>query len=295
MPEKRPVTCSLLDQILDLGTQAGMSAVAVALYDYAGDLHFSYQAGRTFHAASTIKLTILLTLVRAAETGRLRLTDRLHVRNRFRSQGDGQPFFLHADRDGDPDLYKHVGRTASLAALAETMIVRSSNLATNLLTEHLGVPFITETLAAAGLESLRCTRGVEDEAAFAKGLNNQVTAAGLLELFRRVHEVRIVDGAGRDRIFDILFQQRFNAMIPAGLPDAAKAKVAHKTGEISTVSHDAGMVFLPGRAPYVLVILTEYPGPGTATARNKAVAAISAAVFEYLQAVNSALASHRKV
>lgn len=295
MPEKRPVTCPLLDQILDLSAQAQMSAVAVAVYDYASDLCFSYQAQRIFHAASTIKLTILLALLRAAETGRLRLTDRLHVRNRFRSQADGQPFFLQADRDGDPDLYKQVGRTASLQALAETMIVRSSNLATNLLTEHLGVASIGETLAATGLEALRCLRGVEDEAAFARGLNNQVTAAGLLELFRRIHETRALDATGRDRFFDILFQQRFNGMIPAGLPDAAKARVAHKTGEISTVSHDAGMVFLPGRVPYVLVVLTEYPNANTGTGRSKAVAAISAAVFDYLQAVNGAVASRRKL
>ena len=44
-------------------------------------------------------------------------------------------------------------------------------------------------------------------------------------------------------------RQEFNAMIPARLPP--EAKVAHKTGEISTVCHDAGIVFLPGRQPYV--------------------------------------------
>lgn len=294
MPEKRQVTCSLLDQILDLGVQARMSAVAVALYDYGSELHFSYGADRVFHAASTIKLTILLALLRAVETGRVRLADRLHVRNRFRSQADGQPFFLQADRDGDPDLYKQVGRTATLQALAETMIVRSSNLATNLLTEHLGVSYIGETLAGTGLDALRCLRGVEDEAAFAKGLNNQVTAAGLLELFRRIHEVKVLDAVGRERFFEILFQQRFNGMIPAGLPEAAKAKVAHKTGEISTVSHDAGMIFLPGRAPYALVILTEYAGAGAGSGRNKAVAAISAAVYDYVQAVGTSVAARRR-
>ena len=113
-------------------------------------------------------------------------------------------------------------------------------------------------------------------------MNNFVTADGLLEFFRRVHETRALSAENRDRMFDILFQQRFNAMLPAGVPDAAKARVAHKTGEISTVTHDAGMVFLPGRAPYALVVLTEYPAAGNATARNKTVAAVSAAVYEFL-------------
>lgn len=285
MVEPRKAGFSVLDELLGLGRQARVSALSVACYDYACDLRFSYGAERTFHAASTIKLAILLALFHAVETGRARLTDRLHVRNRFRSQGDGLPFFLQADRDGDPELYRSVGRTASLLSLAETMIVRSSNLATNVLLDYLEVPFVTETLAAAGLESLRCLRGVEDEAAFAKGLNNQVTAEGLLTFFRRIHEAKIVSPENRDRMFDILFQQRFNAMIPAGLPDGAKARVAHKTGEISTVCHDAGMIFLPGRAPYVLVVLTEYSGAGSAGARQKTVAAVSAAIYRFLQSL----------
>ena len=207
----------------------------------------------------------------------MRLSDRLHVRNRFRSEADGTPFFLQPDRDGDPDLYKSIGRTASLQSLAETMIVRSSNLATNLLLDFLGVPTVAEALEAAQLSALRCVRGVEDEAAFAKNLNNQVSAEGLLHLFQRIHEGRILAAESRDRLFDILFQQRFNSMIPSGIPDVAKARVAHKTGEISTVCHDAGMVFLPGRAPYALVILTEYPSAGNAAGRHKLVASISAA------------------
>ena len=285
MVEPRKANLPMLDELLEVRRQARASALAVACYDYAADLRFSFQAERPFHAASTIKLAILLALCRAVELGRVHLADRLHVRNRFRSQGDGLPFFLQADRDGDPELYRSVGRTASLQGLAETMIVRSSNLATNLLLDYLEVPFVTETLAAAGLESLRCLRGVEDEAAFAKGLNNQVTAEGLLTFFRRVHEAKILSPENRDRIFDILFQQRFNGMIPAGLPDSARARVAHKTGEISTVCHDAGMVFLPGRAPYVLIVLTEYSGAGNAGARQKTVAAVSGVIYQFLSSL----------
>lgn len=285
MAAQRPLTCPLLETVRAAAAQAQTSAVAVALYDYGSDFQFAWQASRPFHAASTIKLAILLALFRAAETGRVQLTDRLHVRNRFRSQADGAPFFLQADRDGDPELYKSVGRTLSLLSLAETMIGRSSNLATNLLFDCLEAPFIAETLQAAGLDGLRCRRGVEDEAAFAKGMNNQVTAGALLDWLRRVQDARIVHAASRDRMLDILFAQRFNAMIPAGIPEAARARVAHKTGEISTVCHDAGLVFLPGRAPYALVILTEYPAAGPAAARNRLVASISGAAYEFIQSL----------
>ena len=106
MPESRATGFPLLEHILEIARQAHMSSVSVAVYDFAADAQFSYRASRVFHAASTIKLAILFALLRAAETGRVRLTDRFHVRNRFRSQADGTPFFLQADRDGDPDLYK---------------------------------------------------------------------------------------------------------------------------------------------------------------------------------------------
>jgi beta-lactamase class A len=290
MAESRGAGFPLLEQILEIARQSHMTAVSVALYDFASDVAFSCRASRVFHAASTIKLAILFALLRAAEMGRVRLSDRLHVRNRFRSQADGSPFFLHADRDGDPDLYQLVGRTASLQSLAETMIVRSSNLATNLLVDHLGVPFIADALAAANLGKLRCVRGVEDEAAHERGINNQVTADGLLAFFRQMHEATILRPEGRDRFFDILYQQRFNGMIPAGVPEAAKARVAHKTGEISTICHDAGMVFLPGRAPYVLVVLSEYEAGGQAAGRNRAVANISAAVYAFVSTLPGPLA-----
>ena len=281
-----------MERLHAIGRQAGVSALAVTFYDYASDLGFSLRGGRTFHAASTIKLAILLALYRAAEAGRLQLKDQLHVRNRFASQVPGAPpFFLSPDRDGDPDLYKHIGRTASLSFLANTMIVRSSNLATNLLVDHLGVSFITETLAAAGLESLHCRRGVEDEAAFGENINNQIDADGLLLWLRRVHENRAVSEESREAMFGILFRQKFNGMIPAGLPNSAKARVAHKTGEISTVCHDAGMIFLPEREPYALVVLTEYAGAGSAASRNRAIAAVSSTVFHFLAKAHAALSN----
>ncbi len=286
---RRPHSLPLLDQLLELGRQAQVKAMSVALYDYAADLHFAYQAERVFHAASTIKLVILLALFRGAELGRLRLSDNLHVRNRFRSQADGLPFFLEADRDGDPELYKQVGRTASLLGLAETMIVRSSNLATNLLLDHLTPDFVAETLASDGLEALRCVRGVEDEAAFSLGMNNQATANGLLMFLRTVHEAKMLSISSRERMIDILSQQRFNSMIPAGVPEAAKARIAHKTGEISTVCHDAGIIFLPNRLPYILVVLTEYAGSGSASSRHKTVAAISAVIYDFVKSMETPL------
>jgi beta-lactamase class A len=81
-------------------------------------------------------------------------------------------------------------------------------------------------------------------------------------------------------MLDILLAQEFNSMIPALLPDSAQ--VAHKTGEISTCTHDAGLVLLPGRRPYAVAILTEHP-PGLDDTQ-KLVAKVSRMVYEFITA-----------
>ena len=79
-------------------------------------------------------------------------------------------------------------------------------------------------------------------------------------------------------MLDILHAQEFRNGIPARLPPAVR--VAHKTGDISTVAHDAGVVYPPGRKPYVIAILTEWAPD--ATRRSAAIAAASRAVYELL-------------
>ena len=84
-------------------------------------------------------------------------------------------------------------------------------------------------------------------------------------------------------MLEILHAQEFNSGIPAGLPESAR--VAHKTGEISTVAHDAGLVYLPDRQPYVLVILTSWERERGG--RHETIARISEAVHEELTEVDA--------
>jgi beta-lactamase class A len=167
-----------------------------------------------------------------------------------------------------------------LIELAEPMITRSSNLATNLLLEFFTPSFVQSTLNEAGVSGVKIVRGVEDNRAFDQGLNNTLTAAGLTDLFRLVREDRLLPEAARRQAFQILAAQEFNSMIPSLLP--AGTQVAHKTGEISTCTHDAGLVLLPGRRPYAVAILTEHP-PGLDDPQ-KAVARISRLVYDLITA-----------
>jgi beta-lactamase class A len=171
-----------------------------------------------------------------------------------------------------------IGSMMTVRELAEHMIVTSSNLATNLLLDIVGVESICATLARHGLAGIELKRGVEDEAAWEQGLNNRITAAGLLRPLRMIEERTAISKQASESMLDILHQQRFRSGIPAGVPDGAR--VANKTGEMSTAAHDGGIVYIDSRKPYVVVILTEWE-PGR-DGRRSTIARISRAVYDCL-------------
>jgi beta-lactamase class A len=263
---------------VDIGTRAGADDIAVSFYDYHHRTGGGYHADRWFHAASTIKVPVLLGVFDAIEHGRLQAYSRLHVRNRFLSAADGRPYRVDPARDSNAEVHAHVGRTLQVRELAQHMIVTSSNLATNLLIDLIGLDQIRETLKRFGLHGIELRRGVEDMPAYEQEINNEVTAEGLLDAFRTLLDPHHFSPDLRQDMLDILHGQEFRSGIPAGLPQ--EAKVAHKTGEISTVAHDAGIVFLPDRDPYVVVILTEWQPEKSG--RREAIASVSRLLYEYV-------------
>jgi beta-lactamase class A len=267
----------LQERIHEIGRETSLRALAVATHDYESGQSFEIDSNRWFHAASVIKVAVLLGLLKNADDNALHLDDPLHVRNRFVSVADGSIFRIDRDRDGDAECHRRIGRTMHLSELARAMIVRSSNLATNLLLDLLGVANIKRVLAEAKISGVRIVRGVEDETAFKRGLINEMTPTGAQQLFRVVCEGGFLREDTRSLMREMLLAQEFNSMIPARLPNGVK--VAHKTGEISTHSHDAGIVYPPDRKPYVVSIFTE-SDPGL-DYRTKAVAMISAEIHSF--------------
>jgi beta-lactamase class A len=204
-----------------------------------------------FHAASTMKVPVMIELFAQAKKGTLRLDDPLPVKNSFPSIVDGSPYSLDPGDDSDPEIYKSVGGTLPLRRLCEAMITLSSNLAANLLIERLGVASIRQRVHALGADGMNLRRGVEDGKAFQAGLNNTTTARALMVLLDRIARERAVDPASDREMILILSRQRFGDAIPAGLP--AGTPVAHKTGSITKIHHDAAIVYAP--RPFVLVVL----------------------------------------
>lgn len=236
--------------------------VAVAMRTVDGRTELLLAPDLEFHAASTMKVPVMIELWRQAAAGTLSLDDELVVVNEFTSVFDGSAYSLTAGDDSDSEIYTMVGTRRTLRDLCEAMITVSSNLATNVLVDHLGVERIRATVRDLGAEGMNVRRGVEDTKAFQAGLNNTTTARGLLVLFEALARGTAVSADASREMIDVLARQRFNNAIPAGLPPGTR--VAHKTGSITRIHHDAGVVF--GPRPYVLVVLVRGLADHTASA-----------------------------
>jgi len=230
---------------------ASGAEVAVALRTLDGRDELFIAADQSFHAASTMKIPVMIELFAQVQAGKVRLEEPLAVKNEFHSIVDGSVYQLDAADDSDPEVYRAVGQTMTLARLCEAMITVSSNLATNLLIDELGVENIRGTVHSLHADGMQVRRGVEDGKAFAQGINNTTTARALLILLEAIAKSEAVNPASSQAMVEILKRQKFNEAIPAGLP--AGTPVAHKTGEITKIHHDAAIVY--GPRAYVLVIL----------------------------------------
>ncbi|HSY48488.1 MAG TPA: serine hydrolase [Thermoanaerobaculia bacterium] len=268
---------SLYRSVLQIKQDHELEELGISFWDAQTTIQWSYNADHYFHAASTMKLAVLLGVFRQIDRGELALDAPVHVRNRFTSIVNQEPFMLNLGSDADPDVYGHLGKTLTVRELAYWMITKSSNLATNLLVDVVGIETIQHALDDLEIDGVRVLRGVEDQAAFDAGLNNEVTANGLLKMLRVIAEGKAYSEGASQEMLAIMLDQQFRSGIPAGLPKAAR--VAHKTGNISTVHHDAGIVFLEGRKPYVLVILTQFSAE---KARGTAVADVSRDIYNTL-------------
>jgi beta-lactamase class A len=229
------------------------------------------------HAASTMKLPVMIELFRQVDAGTRSLDDTIPVSNTFRSMIDGSPFTLNAADDSDQQTYTRVGQRITLRDACERMITVSSNLTTNLLIDTLGIDRIRATVTALGAEGMDVRRKVEDGPAFRAGQNNTTTAAGLATLLEAIRDGKAASQASTREMIAMLERQAFNDGIPAGLPPGTA--VAHKTGTITKIHHDAGIVY--AEVPFVLVVMTR--GIETEKASDALIADITRRIYQAMR------------
>jgi beta-lactamase class A len=235
-----------------------------------------------FHAASTMKVPVMLGIFEAVTRGELRLDQPVVVRNDFVSIFDGSHYSLTAEADSDPELYKLVGTSLPLEALVRRMIDRSSNLSTNIVIELISAERVMRLMKEIGANDVRVLRGVEDQKAFDHGMNNMTTAYDLTLIMRTIAESRAISPEASRTMMAILAAQEFNSAIPAGLPSSSR--VAHKTGNITLIAHDSGIVTLADGRRYVLTVLTR--GFKKTEQANKVIAEVSRAIYRSLAKVH---------
>jgi beta-lactamase class A len=240
------IVAAIQDRVAKSGADVG-----IAFETLDGRLTWSSRSDDVFHAASTMKIPVMIELFHQVREGKVKLTDSLPIRNEFHSLADGSVFTLSAADDSETDLYKAAGQTRTLDQLCDLMVTVSSNFATNLLIQKLGIENIRATVASLHADGMDIKRGVEDQKAFDKGLNNTTTARGLATLLVAIANGKAVDADASAKMVEILERQKFNEGIPAGVPK--NIRVAHKTGEITKIHHDAGIVY--AERPFVIVVL----------------------------------------
>ena len=172
LPAQPDTTMQNLKQRISEELSAQKGTFAVAFKDISTGQELLINQEEVFHAASTMKTPVMVEVYRQASKKKFSLNDSLVVRNEFRSIVDSSVYSLDSTDDSEFELYKHTGEKRSIRELVYQMIIASSNLATNLVIEKVGAKNVTATMRSYGAKDIQVLRGVEDQKAYDKGLNN---------------------------------------------------------------------------------------------------------------------------
>jgi len=208
-----------------------------------------------FHAASTMKTPVMIEFYKQLHQGKLSLEDTLQIKNEFKSIVDGTMYKLSEFDDSDKNTYNKLGQYYSINNLIYEMITISSNFATNILIDYIGANNVTKSMKEIGALNIDILRGVEDIKAFELGLNNTTSAKDLLIIYEKLAKGKIINNESSAIMIDILKDQKYDDIIPKYLPK--NIEVANKTGMITGVHHDSGIVFLKDGKKYVIIILSK--------------------------------------
>jgi len=252
--------------------------IALSVYDLESGREINVHADESFHPASTVKVHVMMEIFHQAEQGKISLEEQIPIYNSFVSVADGSPFSLAVEDDSEKSLYERIGETETVRELTRLMIVRSGNLATNILLDKIGADNVNAFLESLNIRNVAVRRGMYDLAALRSGINNSASARGLTQTMRLLAEGKVLSEQASAEMVRIMSEQEFNESIPALLPKSVK--VAHKTGWSDEFYHDTGIVYPENRKPYAISIMTKgFPEDNESEAHD-CMAKISRMVYE---------------
>lgn len=254
--------------------------IGIAAHDLESSTEILVNADQSFHPASTFKVHVMMEVFHQAEQGWFSLEDCLPITNSFPSIVDGSKFALLEEDDAEKTLYQRIGEHESILELTRLMIVRSSNLATNILLEKISTKKVDDFVRALGIQGVTVIRGLFDNAAYELGINNSASARGLTQTMKLLAEGKVVSKKASETMIEIMLGQEFNESIPALL--LTSVKVAHKTGWTGNIYHDTGIVFPEHRDPYAISIMTRGFPEDREKEAHACMATISKIIYEQL-------------
>ena len=279
---KKPLdTEKLKKEIENLCADFPEATIAVAFEDLQNGASFFINEKMQMHAASTMKTPVMIEVFKQAEEGQLSLDDSILVKNEFKSIVDGSKFSLSEAEDSGDLVDQHLNKNMSIRDLVYQMITVSSNFATNLLIDLVDAKNVTATMRSLGAENIRVLRGVEDLKAYHAGLNNTTDAYDMYLIMKKIALKQVVSPHACDEMIAILADQRYKDKIPRFLPSTIR--IAHKTGWISGIDHDAAIVYMTPDHPYILVVLTK--GIKNHVQAQELIGKISKTIFDKIGAV----------
>ncbi|MCI0603274.1 class A beta-lactamase-related serine hydrolase [bacterium] len=267
MPQKLSVCCFLLifgmaqtasveTKIADRMKEFGATTVGIYFEDPEGDV-FSLNSNEIFHAASTMKVPVMMEIFRKVEKGKLQLDQPVVVKNEFASIMDGSAYSLTPEEDSDTEIYKLISKTLTLRELVERMINQSSNLATNIVIQMANAKDVMALMKEIGADGMTVLRGVEDIKAYEAGKNNTTSARALAVCMKTILNSKLFSENSREEMFKILLSQTSKTIADGLQADQKGLKVASKDGWITEIHHDAAIIQDKNGKNTILVILTK--------------------------------------
>lgn len=247
----------LVAKIADRIKEFGAESVAIYYEGFDGKI-FTHNPDDVYHAASTMKVPVMMEVFRQVEQGKLKLDQGIKVENRFRSIMDGSPYSLTVEDDSDTAIYQMIGKILELRELVERMINQSSNLSTNLVIQLVSASNVMNLMKEIGANDMTVLRGVEDIKAYEAGKNNTTSARALAICLKSILDPKRFQEASRDEMLKILLSQTSRGGIPAGIdPIQPGLKIACKDGWITEINHDSAIIQDREGRSAILVILTK--------------------------------------
>lgn len=210
-----------------------------------GRVTAQHQAGMVRIAASTIKLPLILEVLRQEEDGTLDLATPYMVRREDVVGGSGE-------------LQRQVGRIVTLRELARLTVVHSDNVAANVLLDKVGMDRVNTTMQHAGFQDTRFERHFLDTAAQARGLENWTTAGNLADMLRQIWEGKLLSATISERARDLLKERGERDREWLGLALPRNTVLYHINGTLDHVRNDAGIVEFDTGQVYVLVVCQDH-------------------------------------